>query len=290
MNNNQDVSKYFVTNPPIFDATMLLDPVHQTGPFPRRRRISISNGQIHQMIDAFHNLKEGPSEPTINYQLNHSGHNIVDFINHRDPPTGLEAINLSTQRAARRPETVPTPSVPVIATSPSVRSTLTRSDVSPGEVRVKKEPSAERLLVNGDGIPQHQLFYNNELIFNPHDGAPMSGTAAWKRERLLERNRLAASKCRQRKKMAQEKMERKAEILANENRETRRKYLKMRANLIKYQTLMESHLKECESGSSSLRVLRELIKLDNEEIQVDLLQGDGFSESDENGSEYGAGF
>jgi hypothetical protein len=51
-------------------------------------------------------------------------------------------------------------------------------------------------------VPDQKLIYNNEVIFNP-DAGPIPGTAAWKKARLLERNRIAASKCRQRKKAAQ---------------------------------------------------------------------------------------
>ncbi|ODQ78708.1 hypothetical protein BABINDRAFT_162405 [Babjeviella inositovora NRRL Y-12698] len=261
MNNNQEVNKYFLTNPPIFDLSMLLDPPYQSGPHPRRRRISISNGQIHQMIDAFHHLQE--DERATSPSTDSSGNNIVDFINLRDPPTSLGAASISPRSHARDISGIdsitPQPSVP-----PSINSHTGKAIKTEGDRGVP----GDRLHVNGSGVPQHQLFYNNELIFNPHGDAPIKGTAAWKRDRLLERNRVAASKCRQRKKMAQEQMERNAEILVVENKELKRNYLKMRANLAKYQKLMQSHLLECKSGSNSLRLLEDLMKIDSEEIKI----------------------
>lgn len=60
--------------------------------------------------------------------------------------------------------------------------------------------------VAGVPPPNHELIYNNEVIFSSANG-PIPGTAAWKKERLLERNRVAASKCRQRKKQAQQELQ-----------------------------------------------------------------------------------
>ncbi|KAH3667841.1 hypothetical protein WICMUC_005241 [Wickerhamomyces mucosus] len=53
--------------------------------------------------------------------------------------------------------------------------------------------------------PQHQqskIIFNQDIVYNS-ESSPIPGTAAWKKARLLERNRIAASKCRQRKKAAQ---------------------------------------------------------------------------------------
>ncbi|KAG7699137.1 hypothetical protein KL930_002076 [Ogataea haglerorum] len=72
------------------------------------------------------------------------------------------------------------------------------------------------LHVNEQGVPQQQLFYNNEVIFNPNAG-PIHGTSAWKKQRILERNRIAAFKCRQKKKVQQEKLQQDNDILAQKN-------------------------------------------------------------------------
>lgn len=67
------------------------------------------------------------------------------------------------------------------------------------------DPQAEHSSYAGVPPPNHQLIYNDEVIYNPNNG-PLPGTAAWKRDRLLERNRMAATKCRQRKKQAQQQL------------------------------------------------------------------------------------
>ncbi|ESW98712.1 hypothetical protein KL918_001896 [Ogataea parapolymorpha] len=83
--------------------------------------------------------------------------------------------------------------------------------------KVKTEEEND-LHVNEQGVPQQQLFYNNEVIFNPNAG-PIHGTSAWKKQRILERNRIAAFKCRQKKKVQQEKLQQDNDILAQKNAE-----------------------------------------------------------------------
>lgn len=73
-----------------------------------------------------------------------------------------------------------------------------------------------RIKVNKDGVPEKPLIYNNEVIFNPNAG-PIPGTAAWKRQRILERNRIAASKCRQKKKNLQRRLQQDVETLRKKN-------------------------------------------------------------------------
>ncbi|RKP28853.1 hypothetical protein METBISCDRAFT_28723 [Metschnikowia bicuspidata] len=67
-------------------------------------------------------------------------------------------------------------------------------------------PVADTSGVAGVLPPNHLLIYNKELIFKPIDSL-IQGTAAWKKQRLLERNRVAALKCRQRKKHAQQQLQ-----------------------------------------------------------------------------------
>lgn len=153
-----DVNSYPITNPPLFDSTMMI-PYNTVDGVPRRRRISISNGQIGQIIshEAFFDDDKNP-------ELS------VDLTSR--PLSSFEAGLQFTPPEAAQSVAVAEPPVP---------------------------PAPE---VAGVPPPNHQLLYNNEVIYNPNDG-PIPGTAAWKRERLLERNRIAASKCRQRKKQAQ---------------------------------------------------------------------------------------
>lgn len=141
-----DISSYPITNPPIFDLTMMLPYLSNDGQ-PRRRRISISNGQIGQII-------------------NHEA-----FIDDSSSDGGVS-----------QPPPQPSP--------------------APAPAPAQTDFNVEPLFPAGVPPPNHQLIYNNEVIYNPNNG-PIPGTSAWKKERLLERNRIAASKCRQRKKQAQ---------------------------------------------------------------------------------------
>lgn len=69
--------------------------------------------------------------------------------------------------------------------------------------------------VDKNGVPCRQLIYNNQVIFNP--AGPIPGTASWKRQKILERNRIAASKCRQKKKNLQKKLQQDVEDLSKKN-------------------------------------------------------------------------
>lgn len=152
-----DFNSYPITNPPIFDSTMMV-PYTSSDGVPRRRRLSISNGQIGQITnhEAF---MEPRNDFDARYPLGRPG---------STGPGEKPDLHADLQST---PEDGPTP--------------ISAAGVPP---------------------PNHQLIYNNEVIYNPNDG-PIPGTAAWKRERLLERNRVAASKCRQRKKQAQQQLQ-----------------------------------------------------------------------------------
>ncbi|KAG7882188.1 hypothetical protein KL905_000318 [Ogataea polymorpha] len=106
--------------------------------------------------------------------------------------------------------------------------------------KVKKEEEND-LRVNEQGVPQQQLFYNNEVIFNPNAG-PIHGTTAWKKQRILERNRIAAFKCRQKKKVQQEKLQQDNDILAQKNAELVEKNRQLENLLLK----LKEELSKCE--------------------------------------------
>lgn len=154
-----DFNSYPITNPPIFDSTMMLSYNSSDG-VPRRKRLSISNGQIGQIT-------------------NHEA-----FMDTRNDIAD-----------ARLPLGRPGSAGP--GEKPGLNPDLHQSTPEDGSTPISAA---------GVPPPNHQLIYNNEVIYNPNDG-PIPGTAAWKRERLLERNRVAASKCRQRKKQAQQQLQ-----------------------------------------------------------------------------------
>lgn len=112
---------------------------------------------------------------------------------------------------------------------------------------------------NDDGIPQTQLIYNNQVIFNP-DGGPIHGTSAWKKQKLLERNRVAASKCRQRKKSAQEKLRMDVERYVKENGDLLNKVSRMEKKILQLKHLVRCHFDICEAVTADERHAIELAK------------------------------
>ncbi|QOU18240.1 hypothetical protein BRETT_005302 [Brettanomyces bruxellensis] len=144
-----------------------------------RRRLSISNGQIGQISMIVHR-SEAQGE-----QTRASDENLVS-----DEDLGK----------SRRSDLMPHvqnsqgTSVPVAHVSAS------------GGMERPRVPNRSEIEVDKDGVPKRQLIYNNEVIFNPNAG-PIPGTAAWKRQRILERNRIAASRCRQKKKNLQKRLQ-----------------------------------------------------------------------------------
>lgn len=233
-----DMNSYPITNPPILDSTVL--PYGDLN--GRHRRISISNGQIGQIVnheaffmdeDSFDDLNDLSPYPVPNVppaahdhrmmlydmesgpkssQLHHPQYTLVPA-----PPRGPVVTSAHHQQAPRNQFRPVQDNGPV-------------SDLAtPAPPVTQSEASGQSLDVAGVPPPNHQLLYNNEVIFNPNNG-PIPGTAAWKKERLLERNRIAASKCRQRKKHAQQQLQ--------DNMNKSQKKIKDQADrLVKYEKL-----------------------------------------------------
>lgn len=237
-----EVSSYPMTNPPIIDSTFYLPYTNEEG-IQRRRRISISNGQIGQIINhealyADEELYDEMNDESFRYSnAPHDDANTNPHISNPVVPdsrmAGFEQIPLLLPKFVPRPphQSVkvedkegiqpPQPQPPMHAhTEPVVQqktpALLTQVPVQhiPAEGSAPYEPSMPGEITPHSGVedvagvppPNHQLIYNNEVIYSA-DGGPIPGTAAWKKERLLERNRIAASKCRQRKKQAQQELQ-----------------------------------------------------------------------------------
>lgn len=191
-----DVNSYPITNPPIFDSTMML-PYSSEG-VPRRRRISISNGQIGQIInhEAF-------------FDSDGSNNDLDEFIPDQQQQQQQSQQPQPQQPQPRQPQQ---PQQPPQFNNEIINHFAANSQLAPNEagpIPVQPPPSLpaqQKQRAAGVPPPNHQLIYNNEVIFNP-DAGPIPGTAAWKKERLLERNRVAALKCRQRKKQAQQQLQ-----------------------------------------------------------------------------------
>lgn len=183
-----DVNSYPITNPPLFDSTMMV-PYTTADGVPRRRRISISNGQIGQIInhEAFF---EDEKNAEFSVELDSRPQSSFD--------DAIQSLFSPTQPAGQMLQQAQLPTMTPLDPLAQQQSVAPAAPPPPTQQQQQQQQST----VAGVPPPNHQLLYNNEVIYNPNDG-PIPGTAAWKRERLLERNRIAASKCRQRKKQAQ---------------------------------------------------------------------------------------
>ncbi|CCH40664.1 ATF/CREB activator 2 [Wickerhamomyces ciferrii] len=215
-----DVSHFPLTNPPIFESSMMMNNHGQP-----RRRISISNGQIgqittHSINDEDLYDSQPPPLPKQTSQddsgLNHQQQLLYNQLN-LDSSAGDSQVAPHLLGGAPPQQTPQHQQIPpqqqqhqqhhhpqhqqqqqihqVPQHPNSVPPPLPQQQPTPN---IKQELPYQS---GGSGIPNHKLVYNNEVIFNP-DAGPIPGTAAWKKARLLERNRIAASKCRQRKKAA----------------------------------------------------------------------------------------
>lgn len=105
---------------------------------------------------------------------------------------------------------------------------------------------------------------------------PQPGTSAWKRARLLERNRIAASKCRQRKKVAQMQLQVDYNRVAKDNAVLRRKIVYYEKLISKFKKFMESHFNICHKSSNSvndedknaLKMIQEMLMIDEDVHEV----------------------
>lgn len=250
-----DVNSYPITNPPIFDSTTMIPYINTDG-VPRRRRISISNGQIGQIInhEAFFDSDGGssPYDDLIPNQNQPSSAPINNLSDNTNTPA-VESFGLA-QPAINQP--------PAISQQPIVNGGGATSfpPVSRGELSNNSFADAA-----GVPPPNHQLIYNNEVIYNPNNG-PIPGTAAWKKKRLLERNRIAASKCRQRKKQAQQELQDnnyKFEVQITNQQNKIKKYALLTKKYNYKMNLLLLELKNRNLSQINIAGIQKLIAIDN---------------------------
>ncbi len=200
-----DVSHFPLTNPPIFESALMVN--NQGQP---RRRISISNGQIGQITT--HSLNGDDlydsQPPPLPKPSSQDDSNINQQL--YNPSLGLDPLTPSIQippQPQQQQQVPPPQQIPqhLVNVPPPQQPPIPQQQQPPPpppqQQPMVKQNNQPYATVGQSGIPNHKLVYNNEVIFNP-DAGPIPGTAAWKKARLLERNRIAASKCRQRKKAA----------------------------------------------------------------------------------------
>lgn len=80
---------------------------------------------------------------------------------------------------------------------------------------------------------------------NTNSGDVETSAKAWKRARLLERNRIAASKCRQRKKMSQLQLQKEFDQISKENKVMKKKLENYEKLVQKMKKISKLHSQEC---------------------------------------------
>ncbi|KAG0681017.1 hypothetical protein C6P42_004465 [Pichia californica] len=134
--------------------------------------------------------------------------------------------------------------------------------------------------VDTNGVPVRQLMYNNEVIFNPN--GPIPGTNAWKRTKILERNRIAASKCRAKKKNLQKKLQQDVDDLNDENSRLRDMLNEMKFRAERY--CQKNNLNMSDIFSSEGEIIKredddekmKRLKAQHTKAHVDVFIKDGF--------------
>lgn len=280
-----DMNSYPITNPPIYDSTMLFPTTSESG-VTLRRRISISNGQIGQIVnhealfldeDSFDDLSPYSGQgPPLRPPHSETDNLLRPQISQIPPGAGypddsvaqfgqVPVIQLLPQGALHsHPEAVAQPLSVELALNGQFRIPPV-APIAHNNVTSNSTKHQSREEYSGVPPPNHLLIYNNEVIYNPNNG-PMPGTAAWKRERLLERNRVAASKCRQRKKHAQQQLQDNMSKFENELSSQKHKIEKLE----KLVNIYELALLGVINGDTQLRVneLRKYLGKNIDDIEI----------------------
>lgn len=227
-----NINSYPLTNPPIIDSTMML--AFENGePDHRRRRISISNGQIGQIV---------------NHEAFILDHDMSPYGGSRSPSVDfLGPINNDFTSSKSPVELTQSTDVPPNQTQPYTQVSPPRSPTAAQNKTPLSEPGPHSPFGKppaGVPPPNHLLIYNNEIIYNPNNG-PIPGTAAWKKERLLERNRIAASRCRQRKKQAQKQLQDTVNKLETKNKDLSDELEVYKSAFENIKSLIDKHKSRC---------------------------------------------
>lgn len=96
----------------------------------------------------------------------------------------------------------------------------------------------------------------------------------------MERNRIAASKCRQRKKQQQRRLEQDIDKYVRDNKNLELQVKILEKKLHKFTKIMEVHFQKCHSGDNSFPLLKELINDTEEEFAKVKLEDDDYDEFD----------
>ncbi|SCV01629.1 LAMI_0G12684g1_1 [Lachancea mirantina] len=267
-----DASHLPLTNPPIFQSSLA-----NCSDGPRRRRISISNGQISQLGDETGSVEDlyysqPPPMPLRHEPMKSMPRTMVKY--QKDTPVS----NITVPPHSNAPYVTPSSSTAVNDGVGAIDSVVNHALPTPlstfSDAVTKKGDSLE-----GDGLvgvppvqpPQYGLpfeSYQGEMnqqarFYRPYHQDPLPGTSAWKRARLLERNRIAASKCRQRKKVAQQQLQKDVHDLSRVNRDLKRKIDYYEKLVSKFKKFTEIHMATCGGSKEQLNMIEEMLKIDH---------------------------
>lgn len=279
-----DVSHLPMTNPPIFQSS--LTRYDEPG---RRRRISISNGQISQLgadletVENLYNTQPPPLPQRFeNQQVKQHYYEQPAGVNIDASKGGL--IHLPAGENAPQAQAAPVLKTPSWNSQPTVKEEKAMNNPLPDDLGTRNEefataPSAP-LSANGymsrtssSSCSNSASFYGQPSNYNSKNHRsqdPVPGTNAWKRARLLERNRIAASKCRQRKKVAQLQLQKDYDLLVKENKVMKKKLDYYEKLVSKFKKFSESHFKKCAGGDSqSFDIIEEMLMIDSDVQEVD---------------------
>ncbi|CCH60971.1 hypothetical protein TBLA_0D04750 [Henningerozyma blattae CBS 6284] len=275
-----DVSHLPMTNPPIFQSS-----VTRYNEPSRRRRISISNGQISQLgeeietVDSLYNQQPPPMPEHVHSHAQHlvgqqqpsivghalgQSHTVADaaHVPQAWPQDSGVAQGMVPQSTMPQNTTAPgssasSSSATTTTTSASVPATATAT--APAHNSNTLQPTLHNAMANT--VPQNTVQSSMPPAQHQFD--------AWKRARLLERNRIAASKCRQRKKIAQLQLQRDYDQLVGENRRLTRKLAYYEKLVLKFRHFTEEHVQNCSGSKEGLRMVEEMLRIDSGVDEVD---------------------
>ncbi|XBW36554.1 hypothetical protein QEN19_002130 [Hanseniaspora menglaensis] len=229
-NYNIDVTQWPLTNPPIFENIMpgydvseqstavsfgqegpdVNHPFHfMSDKDRRRRRVSISNGQIDQLNnDALQMDQLYCSQPPIYPRLLMNPNlPLNNMVRTTTSDNMSRAASINNSESGKRSNTRENSKDTITGKNDDDKSD-TQKNVSKS---TGKKAGAKRIL--------------------PPSNTLIPGTPEYKKARLLERNRIAAMKCRQRKKLEHDLMERDYDKIMAENRELKKKIQSLEALL-----------------------------------------------------------
>ncbi|CAG99224.1 Cst6p [Kluyveromyces lactis] len=255
-----DASHFPMTNPPIFQSALATDSFN-----PRRRRISISNGQIGQLgedednVESIYYSQPPPMPPLRPNQMQNNNTRVKVEINGEDS-LGLNQNNGSDNNKQSSTNLFPSR---LSFQELQEESKVLDNVIDPSNPRVSNGGNQRQSVAMSKQMSETSSIKSSNSAMSTEKHV-LPGTAAWKRARLLERNRIAASKCRQRKKIAQEQLQKDATVLRNSNRIMKTKLEYYQKLVSKFKRYIELHMQSCGGNNDGLTIIEDMLKIDHD--------------------------